>query len=145
MRMKGSRGQGAKGSRDMKILRIAFLVFCAALFFAVTAHAESQVTFAWDAVSESDLAGYRLYQSDVSGKYEYGHDKCVKQISAGTETATIENIPDGLWYWVVTAYDDAGNESGPSNEVSLDLDTLQPNKPTNFRVTASIKITIGVE
>jgi len=102
-------------------LLIAFPVFAA------------DVSFEWDANTESDLAGYRLYQSDTSGLYTYGTGNEVKDIPAGTETCTVTGVPDGVWYWVLTAYDTHGNESGPSNEVSADIDETPPGPPVQFR------------
>ena len=116
-----------------------------ALFFAfvaASAHAASNVTLAWDAVANPDLAGYRLYQSDTSGRYQYGAERCAAEIPAGTETVILENVPDGVWYWVATAFDNAGNESGPSNEVTAILDTTAPDVPGQLVLTATVKITI---
>ena len=90
------------------------------------------VSFQWDANSESDLAGYRLYQSGTSGSYTYGSGNEVAEISAGTETCTID-VADGTWYWVLTAYDTNGNESGPSNEVNASIDQTPPAPPINLQ------------
>lgn len=89
------------------------------------------INFAWDANSESDLAGYRLYQSGTSGSYTYGSGNEVAEIPAGTEVCTID-AADGTWYWVLTAYDTNGNESGPSNEVSANVDQTAPESPINL-------------
>jgi hypothetical protein len=62
--------------------------------------------------------GYRVYQSSQSGVYTFGQGNEVDDVPKGTETVTLYDIPDGIWYWVVTAYDDEGFESTPSNEVS---------------------------
>ncbi len=84
-------------------------------FGAVPAFA-AVITFQWDANNEPDFAGYRLYQSNVPEQYTYGPGNEVAEIPSGTETVTI-TVPDGTWYWVLTAYNDAG-ESDPSDEVS---------------------------
>ena len=97
-----------------------------------------QVDFEWGyANPPADLAGFRLYQSNTSGFYKYGADKAVAEIGKEFLAATID-VPDGKWFWVVTAYDAAGNESGPSNEVTLEIDTVPPEAPQNL--TAAIKI-----
>jgi len=54
-------------------------------------------------------------------------------IPVGTETVILPNVPDGVLFFVLTAYDNHGNESGKSNEVSTDLDTEAPTAPS-FRV-----------
>lgn len=78
----------------------------------------SSVTLTWNANVESDLAGYRVYRATSSGKY-------------GAAIATIQGntpkyIATGLqfnttYFFVVTAYDIAGNESAYSNEVSKSI------------------------
>jgi hypothetical protein len=92
------------------------------------------IGFVWDPNSEGDLAGYRLYESQTSGQYTYGPGNAVKDIAAGTETVNIVK-GDGTYYWVLTAYDTSGNESGPSNEVTYTVDETGPSPPTNFRFT----------
>ena len=107
------------------------LLFVTLLCLIATPVLAMDVNFAWDANSESDLAGYRLYQSGTSGSYTYGSGNEVAEISAGTETCTID-VADGTWYWVLTAYDTNGNESGPSNEVSASVDQTAPAPPVNL-------------
>lgn len=98
--------------------------------------ADQIVTLAWDANTEEDLAGYRIYASRVSGQYNYDP---VIDIPAGTETAVIQ-VPDDVFYFVATAYDTAGNESEYSNEVMTP--GIAPSPPGGFR---TIKIEIKVE
>jgi hypothetical protein len=74
------------------------------------------IQFAWDPNMEVDLAGYWLYQSERSGQYERSNR--VLEVPAGTETCTLEALPPGTYFWVLTAFDRALNESGFSNEVS---------------------------
>jgi len=116
-----------------KILTI--LAILAIFMFAGTAFADSNVTIVWDANSESDLAGYKLYQGTATGVY----DSIVADIPVGTEIVTVSNIPDGTYFWVLTAYDLEGNESGPSNEVSATLDSVAPGAPTILNITAIVK------
>lgn len=87
------------------------------------------VEFSWDANTESDLAGYRLYQSQSSGVYG---DIPVAVISAGIETVTIDVTSDGTYFFVLTAYDTSDNESGYSNEVVVTIDTAPPDPPTGL-------------
>lgn len=109
------------------------------LLVAGIAIADNSVTFLWDANTETDLAGYRLYQSTTSGQYVLGEGNQVAVISAGIETVTLPNVPDGTFFWVLTAYDTSDNESGPSNEVSATLDSAPPGSPTILEITAIVK------
>jgi len=111
-------------------------VLAMVLMFVSLAHADSNVTFTWDANSESDLAGYRIYQSTTSGTY----GAFETHIPAGTETVTLTDIPDGTYFWVLTAYDTDDNESGYSNEVTANLDTLAPGAPVNVIIQIIVKV-----
>jgi hypothetical protein len=73
----------------------------------------SSVTLAWDADTSPSTAGYRLYVGLVSGIYTQRTD------IGNTTTGTVSNLISGVTYYsVVTAYNSAGLESPPSNEVS---------------------------
>jgi fibronectin type 3 domain-containing protein len=81
----------------------------------------------WNHNTEADLAGYRVYQSGVSGVYGTTY----KSIPAGVNTAVLTDCPTtGQLYWVVTAVDKAGNESGPSNQATALFDDGPPAAPT---------------
>lgn len=110
------------------------------LIFVTSSFAASNITFVWDASTSTDVAGYKLYQSTISGSYD--SSKVVADISAPNTTARIENIQDGTYFWVVTAYDGNGNESGYSNEVTRDLDTTAPNAPGNLTVEIIVKVIV---
>ena len=118
----------------MKKLLLALVAF---FFMCGMGYAASNVTLVWDANSESDLAGYKLYQSNTSGNYT---SIPVMTIPAGTETANLLDVPDGTYFWVLTAYDISGNESGPSNEVTASLDSTAPEPPKNFLLNLIQKI-----
>jgi len=70
----------------------------------------------WDAVGASNLAGYRIHYGTASGSYP-------QAIEAGTSTTyTLDNLGSGTrYYFVVTAVDTSGQESGYSNEVFKDI------------------------
>ena len=109
--------------------KISLILLGLVFLLSTTVFAGSTVTFSWEPNSESDLAGYKLYQSDTSGNYVIGVDKPIADIEAGTEIVTITDISDGHKYWILTAYDFHKNESGPSNEVSKLLDSTPPKAP----------------
>ena len=126
--------EGIKAIASSKPGKLLLLVGFSFLFLATQALTATNVTFNWDANTEQDLAGYRLYQSDTSGVYTFGAGNEIKDINAGVETVVIGDIPDGTYYWVLTAYDTGGKESGPSNEVTAILDAA-PGCPKNFNFT----------
>ena len=97
------------------------------LNFALVDH-----TFSWDAPTKNedgtpleDLAGYIVYYGTESGNYEVSYD--VKNVT----TYKIDNMADGRYYFVVTAYDTSGNESKYSEEIYIKIQyqyTLKVNK-----------------
>lgn len=109
------------------------LIILAILACAFTAQA-AVITFAWDANTESDLAGYRIYKSTTSGQYTYGAANAVAAVGkVTTATATVTGAEGTKFYFVCTAYDTSGNESGPSNEVNYTIpDTTPPAAPKGF-------------
>jgi chitinase len=105
------------GSGSNKLFRnlIFFSVLLVALLISVWARAE-QVTLAWDANTEPDLAGYKVHYGTVSGSYTTSLDvHKVTTSSIGTLTA------GQTYYFAVTAYNSSNKESGYSNQVSYSI------------------------
>jgi len=77
------------------------------------------VTLTWTANRESDLAGYKIYLGTASGLYNFPGSAFV----AGKVTSyTIFNLPKGqTYFFAMSAYDNAGNESQLSAEISKSL------------------------
>ncbi len=76
----------------------------------------ANVTVSWDANTESDLAGYNVYIGESTGNYTG-----VVDVGNATEF-TWNNLNAGnTYYFAVTAYDFAGNESNFSDEVNAIL------------------------
>ena len=89
-----------------------FSALLLALLISVWARAE-QATLAWDANTESDLAGYKLHYGTASNSYSVHID--VNNVT----TYTVAGLTAGqTYYFAATAYDASGNESGYSNSVS---------------------------
>lgn len=86
------------------------ILFAALLFLAGGATSlAADVTLQWDANSESDLAGYKVYYGTAPGVYG-------TPITLGKVTTyTIPSLPPGTYYFAVTAYNTSGLESGYSN------------------------------
>jgi hypothetical protein len=78
----------------------------------------ANATVTWNANTESDLAGYRVYVGTASGSYGFAGPF---EIASGT-SFTVPNLPVGTTYFfAVTAFDKSGNESTKSTEVSKSL------------------------
>lgn len=80
----------------------------------------SSAVLTWRANSETDLAGYKVYRSTISGRYEPRDAIAMLRKNVTTYQAT--GLQFGkTYYFVVTAFDIAGNESGYSNQVSKSI------------------------
>ncbi len=78
----------------------------------------TSATLSWDAPTTNtdgeltDVVGYKVYYGTSPGNY-------YAVIDAGDVTTyTINNLSPATYYFAVTAYDEMGNESSYSNEVS---------------------------
>ena len=79
----------------------------------------SSATLTWTPNTEIDVAGYKVYRATSSGAY-------ITAIATLPGKTTTRYVADGLqsgttYFFVITAYDNAGNESGYSNEVSKSI------------------------
>jgi hypothetical protein len=72
------------------------------------------MAFTWLTNRERDLAGYNLYRSTVSGS---GYERVNSALIADTTFRDSGLQSDTMYYYVVTAVDTTGNESGHSAEV----------------------------
>ena len=89
-----------------------------AVTLTVNASATSSVTLTWNANTESDLAGYKIYRATTSG----GYGTPITTLQGNVTTFIASGLQLGTtYYFVVTAYDSAGNESPLSNEVNKSL------------------------
>lgn len=112
------------------------LVAIAFLFGALmpgTAYAgATDVTFAWDQVTDPQVTEVRIFQRDMpSGAYDYTKPIVVAP-SPDTE-ATYYGLPNGTYAWVARAVDNQGRQSSDSNEVTETLDA-PPGTIQNFRI-----------
>ncbi len=94
-----------------------------------------QAIVSWQANSEQDLAGYHLHYGTSSGVYGFN-------LNVGNTTGhLLQGLTNGVTYYIViTAYDQTGNESGYSAEVTVTPsvtvgpDTTPPLMPQNLVV-----------
>jgi len=99
----------------------ALIVVAIALVFGagIGTAAAGSVVLAWDANTEPDLSGYKLYYGTASRTY--GTPITVGNLLTYTATGLTDGLP---YYFAVTAYDTVGNESGYSNEVVFPVPSL---------------------
>ena len=84
----------------------------------VTAPSTSAATLSWNASTSSDAAGYKVYKATASGAY--GAPIATLQGSVLSYQA-VGLLINTTYFFVVTSYDAAGNESLHSNEVSKSI------------------------
>jgi len=118
-------------------IKSIFLMLClgslAILSLPAPGHAVD-VTLAWDANSESDLAGYAIYYGTESGGPYFG-EGAVEGYSPvdilldededpdpNVVQFTLHDLPEGIYFFAVTAFNTSGEESGYSNEASTASD-----------------------
>jgi hypothetical protein len=89
-----------------------------AVTLTVSAPTTSSVTLTWNPNTESDLAGYKVYRATASGAYGTPiatlPGNVTSYVSAGLQVGT-------TYFFTVSAYDSAGNESLRSIEVSKSI------------------------
>jgi hypothetical protein len=92
----------------------AFLCTFLLAFFLIGANSYSaQVTLMWDASTDTDLAGYKVYYGTACKTYQ-----TIVDVGKNT-TVTIPTLQDGVtYYFAATAYNFSGKESGYSSEVT---------------------------
>lgn len=102
------------------------VVIILAALLAASAAPAATVQISWDANSEPDLAGYRIYSGTQSGNYG-------EPVDVGNVTEHVMQIaPEygATYYFALTAYDTSGNESGHSDEASVFVpDSAAPETP----------------
>lgn len=102
-------------------ISIAIILMSAVI--AISLPFKQKTTLTWEAPTTNvdgspitDLSGYKLYFSQVSGVYTDADSRDVGNVTSINIQNTIGNLK-GQWCFVCTAYDVAGNESDWSNEV----------------------------
>lgn len=96
---------------NLKAIRALLLTLCLVPLFFPKVQAAA-LTLYWNANSESDLAGYRVYYGTVAAPYS-------SSVQVTSPSATINSLATGVTYaFAVTAYNTAGGESGFSQPLS---------------------------
>jgi len=113
-----------------------FLIFT---LFSFSIANPINITFGWgqDLPSPNDLRGWKLYKSSsAGGPYSFMTEIPFATVQTEyTVTVTIDypNNQKTKYFYVLTAIDTSGNESGYSNEVAKEVDFLSPVAPKNFK------------
>jgi len=127
-----------------KIIGLLALLLCLCVALpALPQMGIKTLTFQWEQPAPpSDLAGWNLYYGTASGVYEkwitfpYAGPPQDTYTADAVITAEAQEI---TYYFVLTAFDSAGNESDFSNEVIARLDFLAPGVPVNLKVTIKMR------
>lgn len=135
------------------ILSIVFVITLSSTVFSQTYQnndPDYRPTFIYDKdIIENDLDLFRLYQSDTSDDYVLGPLGDIVggnyDVSVLFDTdpdndyealeITLDPLSEGTYYYVVTAVDTFGNESGKSNQVTLIVDYTSPLAPNGLNTT----------
>lgn len=108
----------------------------AVMVLSATGANAGQVSLAWDANTEADLAGYKLYIGNSTGIYQSNID--VGKVTTYTVTGLQEGL---LYFFAVTAYNTSANGSGYSDEVSTVVADTTP--PVISSVAVPVKTASG--
>ena len=103
------------------LLQVSFLLFSIVFLSPASVAHGFDLSFAWDANTEPDLAGYRVFYRQEGQNYDY-----TTPAWQGTETTcTIAGLDDNfIYYFVSRVYDIYGNESENSVELCYDPEII---------------------
>ena len=110
-------------------------------FSAMTLNWVAPTTYT-DGTPLTNLLGYKLYYGTSAGNY-------TNSITLGNViTYTFTNLANGTYYFTATAFDNAGVESAPSNEVSklesAAADTTAPSVTAFTIPAASTSLSVSI-
>lgn len=123
-RLSGTPGAGDVGAYGNIVISVSDGSASASLpAFGITvaAVATGSATLSWTAPTQrtdgtalTDLGGFKIYWGNAAGAYT----NSVTVTNPGITTYVVDNLGSGTWYFVVTAFDNSGLESGFSNPAS---------------------------
>jgi hypothetical protein len=110
------------------VIVLAMIFFLAGMAYAARV---TTVKLAWTASTSTQVTGYKIYYGAATGQYTVVTD------AKNVLTYSFQNLPAGNYFFAATAYDQYGNESGFSNEVSWVSEVLAP--PTNLLLNITVQ------
>jgi hypothetical protein len=108
--------------RNSLVPIFSFFIITVLFFFVAAKTNAYDVVIAWDPNAESDLAGYTIYGSEGSPgpPYDLIDTYSLDDLDPDNPACQISDLDDNSeYYFVISAYDFAGNESNYSNEVCV--------------------------
>jgi len=84
----------------------------------------AEISLAWDANNEAELAGYNIYYGTASRNYTHRID-----VGVTTEYTVVDLDDGGTYYFAATAYDRDGNETAYSAELVQTFSYGKPKPP----------------
>ena len=80
--------------------------------------ATASAQFEWDPNTETDLAGYKIYKGTSSGHYSAP----IATLPANSTSYEADGLQKGsTYFFVVTAFDNSGNEGPLSDELTIPI------------------------
>lgn len=80
--------------------------------------ATASAQFEWDPNTETDLAGYKIYKGTSSGQYSAP----IATLPASRTSYEADGLQKGsTYFFVVTAFDNSGNEGPLSDELTIPI------------------------
>lgn len=112
-------------------------VFMTIILFSIGQARE--LIISWDRNAEADLAGYKIYYGTSSGQY-------TQIIDVGQVTSyTVGGLSEGVkYFFAVTAYDTAKNESDFSQEVSATIPVTDMTPPTIYAIIVKSAVSLDL-
>jgi hypothetical protein len=139
----------SRGKKNQSLHAVAHFCFLLVIgiFFGFLSNEACafNVTLGWDPNTESNLAGYRIhYDTDSGPPYRYSIEVALStpDFNRYNPEYTVADLAEGVrYYFVLTAYNDSGLESGYSNEVYVESPFTPPPAPPNTApVVSSLEV-----
>lgn len=98
----------------------------------------AQATLTWNANTEADLAGYKVYRGQ--GTAAPTLLATLGKIVTYQDT-TLPDVSQSVTYQL-SAFDSKGNESAKTAPVTITIDVSPPAVPTGFAVTVNVSVAV---